>query len=93
VGRLPEGPDEAARRAARFTVVCEAAGGGRRSRGIVHGRDVYGFTARATVEGALACAEPGYDRSGALAPSQAFDPERFLRAMSAAGLSYEVTPA
>ncbi len=93
VGRLPEGPGEEARRATRFTVVCEAAAGDRRRRGTVHGRDVYGFTARATVEGALACAEPGYDRRGALAPSQAFEPEHFLRAMSAAGLSYEVSPA
>jgi hypothetical protein len=43
-----------------------------------------------TVEGALRCAEPGYEQRGALAPSQAFDPGGFLRAMRGFGVEYEV---
>lgn len=37
--------------------------------------------------GALLCAEPAYERSGALAPAQAFDPEPFLAALGGAGLT------
>ena len=51
------------------------------------GRDLYGLTARTTVEGALRFAAPGYDRKGALAPSEAFDPRDFL---SALGIEHEV---
>ncbi len=93
VSRLPDGPAEDDRRASQFTIVCEATGMDGRRRGIVHGRDPYGFTARATVHAALLCADPAYDRSGSLAPAEAFDSQAFMRAMSAAGLSYEVTPA
>jgi short subunit dehydrogenase-like uncharacterized protein len=87
IGRLPEGPSPEDRRSARFTVVCEAGAGARRQRGVIRGADVYGLTARATVEGALRCAAPGFDRAGALAPSQAFDPGDFLAAV---GLEPEV---
>jgi hypothetical protein len=90
IGRLPEGPSAEDRRAARFTVACDATADGRRQRGVVTGADVYGFTARATVEGAMRCAAPDFDRAGALAPSQAFPPEDFL---SAVGLEPEVTAA
>jgi short subunit dehydrogenase-like uncharacterized protein len=93
VSRLPEGPSEEARARATFTVVCEAVQGARRRRGIVRGHDVYGLTAHAIAHGALLCAAPGYDRAGALAQSQAFDPREFLRAMRPFGLSYEVAPA
>jgi hypothetical protein len=54
---------------------------------------VYGLTAVATVEGALRCAAPGYDRTGALAPSQAFDPREFLAAIEHFGVSYETDSA
>lgn len=93
VSRLPEGPEEEDRRASRFTIVCEAVAGEQRRRGVVSGRDVYGLTARTTVEAALRCAAPGYDRAGALAPSEAFDPEDFLNSLESAGVSYEVDPA
>jgi short subunit dehydrogenase-like uncharacterized protein len=93
VGRLPEGPPEDARRRAQFTIACEAVQGAQSRSGVVSGSDVYGLTARTTVHAALLCAEPGYERSGALAPSQAFDPREFLEALSAAGVSYEVMPA
>ena len=88
IGRLPEGPSPEDRRAARFTVVCDATAGDRRRRGVLTGTDVYGFTARATVEGAIRCAAPAFDGAGALAPSQAFAPEDFL---SAVGLEPEVS--
>ena len=89
IGRLPEGPSPEDRRGARFTVVCDATAGDRRQRGMVTGMDVYGFTARATVEGAMRCAAPGFEGAGALAPSQAFAPEDFLPAV---GLEPEVAP-
>jgi hypothetical protein len=54
---------------------------------------VYELTARTTVEGALRCAEPGYKQSGALAPSQAFDPGDFLDSLGGAGVEYEVGTA
>jgi hypothetical protein len=93
ISRLPEGPGETARRHARFTVVCEARQGSRLRRGIVRGADPYGLTARTTVEGALLCAAPGFQEAGALAPSEAFDPRRFLGALAEFGLHHEVVPA
>jgi hypothetical protein len=93
ITRLPEGPSRESRRASRFTIVCEARQGSRRRRGVVTGSDPYGLTARTTVEGALRCAEDGYDRSGALAPAQAFDPREFLRSLRDFGVEHEVTPA
>jgi len=92
VPRLPEGPSEESRRRSRFEVVCEARRGSRRRRGIVTGSDLYGLTARTTVEGALRCADPGYERSGALAPSEAFEPGEFMRALRGFGVEHEVTP-
>jgi short subunit dehydrogenase-like uncharacterized protein len=93
VARLPEGPSTEDRRRAQFEIVCEARAGSRVRRGTVTGSDVYGLTAVTTVEGALRCAAPGFEGTGALAPSQAFEPGKFLDALSAAGLSYEVSPA
>ena len=43
-----------------------------------------------TVEAALRLAAPGYERSGALAPSEAFEPEDFLGALASAGVEWEV---
>jgi len=88
--RLPEGPSEQSRRSSSFTIVCEASQGSRRQRGTITGADPYGLTARTTVEGALRCAAPGYDRKGALAPSEAFDPRDFLGALQDYGVEHEV---
>jgi short subunit dehydrogenase-like uncharacterized protein len=90
IPRLPEGPSEESRRSSSFTVVCEARQGSRRRRGTVTGANVYGLTARTTVEGALRCAAPGYDRKGALAPSEAFDPRDFLAALRDFGVEHDV---
>jgi short subunit dehydrogenase-like uncharacterized protein len=92
VSRLPEGPEEEDRRRSRFTIDCEAVAGTTRRRGTISGRDVYGLTARTTVEAALRLAAPSYDRAGALAPSEAFDPEDYLAAMASAGVDWEVEP-
>jgi short subunit dehydrogenase-like uncharacterized protein len=93
IPRLPEGPSPENRRRSRFVIVCEARGAEGTTRGTVSGSDVYELTARTTVEGALRCAEPGYKQSGALAPSQAFDPGDFLDSLGGAGVEYEVGTA
>jgi len=90
VPRLPEGPSEEGRRRSRFVIDCEARQGRRRRRGTVTGADSYGLTARSTAEGALRCAEPGFEGRGALAPSQAFDPREFLGALRGFGVEYEI---
>jgi len=92
VNRLPEGPTEARRRAARFTIVCDARAGARRRRGVIRGEDIYGMTARAIAAGALRCAAPGFDKSGALAPSQAFEPAGFLPELTDFGVEHEIIP-
>jgi len=92
VDRLPEGPAADDRRAARFTIVCEARAGARRRRGEIRGEDIYGMTARSIVAGALLCADPAFDGKGALAPSEAFDPASFLPELSEFGVEYKVSP-
>jgi short subunit dehydrogenase-like uncharacterized protein len=93
VPRLPEGPSTESRRRSRFVIECEARAGDGRRRGRVSGSDPYGLTASTTVEGALRCAAPGFDRRGALAPSQAFDPADFLDSLHSAGVEYEAPSA
>lgn len=90
IGRLPEGPSPRRRRAARYTIVCDAARGGERRRGILRGSDVYGITAICLAEGALRMADAGYEAAGALAPSQAFDPGSFLRHLEPFGVRTEL---
>ncbi|MFN8111585.1 MAG: saccharopine dehydrogenase NADP-binding domain-containing protein [Solirubrobacterales bacterium] len=92
VERLPEGPPESARQKARYTIVCEARTPAGTRTGVLRGGDVYGITARIIAEGAARMAEPGYDRSGALAPSQAFDPADFLAALEPYGITTEIDP-
>ncbi len=81
VKRMPAAPNEKAREKATFTVECEARAGSRTRRGAVHGTDVYGLTAACLARGAMLCANPSYERKGALAPAQAFDPASFLGAL------------
>jgi short subunit dehydrogenase-like uncharacterized protein len=90
ISRLPEGPSPDARRASRFMISCEARAGASRRRGTVTGTDVYGLTATTIARGALLAAAPGYERSGALAPSQAFDPAEFMSALGEVGVDHEV---
>jgi short subunit dehydrogenase-like uncharacterized protein len=90
IRRLPAAPSERARRAARFLVECEARAGNRVRRGRVRGVDVYGLTAASLAHAATLCANLTYDRAGALAPAQAFDPASFLGALDGFVQSYEV---
>jgi hypothetical protein len=92
IRRLPAAPSEASRKASRFTISCEARGKSGARRGTVRGGDVYGLTAVSVAHGALLCADPAYERSGALAPAQAFDPPAFLAALADFGVSVEVEP-
>jgi short subunit dehydrogenase-like uncharacterized protein len=81
ISRLPEGPSPERRASARYTIVCDAVRGEERSRGVLSGRDLYGLTADTVSRGALIAAGRGFSATGALAPSQAFDPEEFLGAV------------
>ncbi len=92
VRRLPAAPGERSRKASRFTISCEARGRAGTRRGTVRGSDVYGLTAASLAHGALLCADPGYGRSGALAPAQAFDPASFLATLGDFGVSVEIEP-
>jgi short subunit dehydrogenase-like uncharacterized protein len=78
ISRLPEGPSDSDRAAARFTIACDVIRGQRKRRGVIRGSDVYGLTAASLVQGALIASQGGITRSGALAPSQAFHVEEFL---------------
>jgi short subunit dehydrogenase-like uncharacterized protein len=92
IRRLPAAPSEEDRKKARFTISCEARGKSGTRRGTVRGGDVYGLTAVSLAHGALLCADPAYDRKGALAPAQAFDPASFFAALAGFGVSIEVEP-
>jgi short subunit dehydrogenase-like uncharacterized protein len=92
VRRLPAAPGEQSRKASRFTISCEARSKAGVRRGTVRGNDVYGLTAVSLVHGALLCADPAFDRSGALAPAQAFDPTSFFAALADFGISTKVEP-
>lgn len=92
IQRLPAAPSEEDRKGARFTISCQARSKAGTRRGIVRGSDVYGLTAASVAHAATLCADPTYDRSGALAPAQAFDPTSFLAALADVGVSVEVEP-
>ena len=81
IRRLPAAPSEEDRKKSRFTISCEARGASGIRRGTLRGSDVYGLTASCLAHGAMLCADPAYDRRGALAPAQAFDPAEFLAAL------------
>ena len=93
IARLPEGPSERAREKAAFTIVCEARTATGTRTGVLRGHDVYGITARIIAEGAMRMLEAAFDRSGALAPAQAFEPEGFLASLAPYGISTEIEPA
>jgi short subunit dehydrogenase-like uncharacterized protein len=84
VERLPEGPSDATRAAAKTRVVATASAGGRSATVAVDVDDVYGFTAVSLVEFALQV-----DGAGALAPSQAADPTAMLDALSGPLLKWQ----
>jgi short subunit dehydrogenase-like uncharacterized protein len=78
ISRRPEGPTPEQRGRDRWMFACEAKRRGAERRGVVSGKDVYGFTAAAITKGAIRVARSDFQGRGALAPSQAFDPTDFL---------------
>lgn len=91
VDRLPEGPSEAARRRARFSLVALARGeDGRDGHAHLHGEDMYGLTAVTAVHAASLVAAPGFGDAGALAPAQAFDAVEFLNYLGDHGVGWSV---
>jgi short subunit dehydrogenase-like uncharacterized protein len=88
---LPEGPSQAQRESAEFTIVALARGeNNRMGRGIVRGRDPYRLTAVSLCYGAKRMAEQTYDHFGVLAPSTALGAEMFLDDLIGSGLSWEL---
>lgn len=91
IDRLPEGPSEEERGAARWTIVAGATGeDGRRARGVVQGPDIYGLTAKTIAQAAVALASPSFTCAGALGPAQAVDPAPFLDGLAPLGVSWSV---
>jgi hypothetical protein len=45
-----------------------------------------------TSHGALLATDPSFERRGALAPAQAFDPGSFLEALAESDVDFEVEP-
>ncbi len=90
ISRLPEGPKLEDRQAARFTIVCDVIRGGDARRGVIRGSDVYGMTAAAITAGAIIAARGGISATGALAPSQAFEPAEFLTSLDRFDISWDV---
>ena len=78
-GFSPASSPEASLRAdSPFTVYAQARQGSRARWTALLGQDPYGITAEIITYAARELVQPGYDRSGFLAPAQAFDPQAFL---------------
>jgi hypothetical protein len=78
ISRLPEGQTPEQREKMTWAIVCEAKRGEVERKGVITGRDVYGLTAGAIVQGATLASHKGFAGRGGLAPSQAFEPKSFL---------------
>lgn len=90
VRRAPEGPSEEARRRVQFKIDCVARSRDSIRRGHVSGTDVYGLTAASITRGAIIVSSRGFNRVGALAPAQAFDPREFLASLRDYKVAWEV---
>jgi short subunit dehydrogenase-like uncharacterized protein len=91
ISRLPEGQTPAERERMTWGIVCEAKRGEMERKGVITGRDVYGLTAAAIVQGAMLASRKGFDGSGGLAPSQAFDPKSFLSGLEQFDVRWQVS--
>ena len=90
IDRLPEGPSDPDRSACRFTIICDVTRGQKRRRGVIRGSDVYALTGASVARGAIIAAEGGISGAGGLAPSQAFDPRRFLKDLGRFDVEWEI---
>jgi short subunit dehydrogenase-like uncharacterized protein len=90
ISRLPEGQTPEQREKQTWAIVCEAKRGEVERKGVITGRDVYGLTAAAIVQGAMLATRKGFDASGGLAPSQAFEPKAFLDGLGSFDVRWQV---
>lgn len=91
---LPEGPRPDERARSGGAVYAEAEGeGGRRAGVWVRTGDGYAFTAASAALCARLCARPGFDRRGALTPSQAFGARALLDGLRDADTAWGHAPA
>jgi hypothetical protein len=74
----------------RWIIVCEAVGSGVERKGVISGKDVYGFTAAAITRGAILASRRGFEGRGGLAPSQAFDPKSFLTGLERFDVRWQI---
>jgi short subunit dehydrogenase-like uncharacterized protein len=93
ISRLPEGATPEQREKMSWMIVCEAKRGEVERKGVISGRDVYGFTAAATVKGAVIASQKGFEGRGGLAPSQAFDPTSFLSGLERFDVEWRLSDA
>jgi short subunit dehydrogenase-like uncharacterized protein len=90
VSSLPEGPSDEERARGRCAIVAEAQNGARTARAWVTTGDGYDFTAVAAVECAVRAAADGFDKKGALTPTQAFGARSLLEALAPHGVRFGV---
>ncbi len=93
ISRLPEGQTPEQRERQSWAIVCEAKRGEIEREGVITGRDVYGLTAAAIVQGALLTSRRGFEGRGGLAPSQAFDSKHFLEGLERFDVHWRVFEA
>ncbi len=96
--RNPETPPPAAvdangKSAQRFIMELVAINREGRHRAIATGQDIYAVSAPIAVEAAARLLDPSFERRGALALGQAFDPRAFLNAIAPAHLDVEFVRA
>jgi hypothetical protein len=90
IGRLPEGQTPEQREKMSWAIVCDAKRGEVARKGLITGRDVYGLTAAAIVQGAVLASRKGFEARGGLAPSQAFDPASFLTGLKRFDVRWQI---
>ncbi len=92
--RGTEGPRPEERSTDSFCFAVESIGRLRgeqvRRIGVISGSDVYGMTAAIASKGAILMSAGDYDKSGVLAPAQAFDPRSFLDYLSGFGVEWKI---
>jgi short subunit dehydrogenase-like uncharacterized protein len=91
ISRLPQGPTPEQRERMRWMIVCEAKRGEVERKGVISGKDVYGVTAAAIVNGAGIASRQDFEARGGLAPSQAFEARPFLTELERFDLRWEVS--
>ena len=88
IDKLPEGPTDEERKRSKFAVYAEAVGA-KGTRGVwVTGGNGYDFTAAAAALCAKLASDPGFTKTGALTPAQAFGACELLDGLTAFGVKW-----